>query len=255
MKILASVTGARRLRSTGSARWPALGAAIACAVLSAAPANAPAQVRVQEVSGPVLRLDAQTSREVVDDTAYAVFFVEREGPKPAAQQSEVNAVLQSALATLKSDGALRVRTGNYTTFPRYSRDGRIDAWRVRAELVAESGDPAAISRASVALSGRMSIASIGFRLSPELRQRTEKELTGEAAANFYDRARGAARALGFGDIELVEANFGTGSPSHPVPLARAMAGAAPPADAAPVPMEPGRSTVTVTFSGTVRLRP
>ena len=256
MNIDASPSGAVRAWFEDRAGRVAAVALLHSAALMAAAPLANAQVRTAEVSGPILRLDAQTTREVVDDTAYAVFFVEREGPQPAAQQSAVNAVLQSALAALKSDDALRVRTGNYSTYPRYSRDGRIDTWRVRAELVAEASDPAAISRASVTLTGRMNVASIGFRLSAERRRQTEKELTGEAAANFYDKARGAARALGFGDIELVEANYSTGAPPQPVPLARAMAaGAAPAAEAVPLPMEPGRSVVTVTFSGTVRLRP
>jgi uncharacterized protein YggE len=101
----------------------------------------------------------------------------------------------------------------------------------------------------------MNVGSIGFRLSPELRARTEKALTGEAADNFYERARSAARALGFSGVELVEANYGTGTPAQPVPLARAMAASAAPAAAVPVPLEPGRSVVTVTFSGTVRLKP
>ncbi len=242
---------ARRVPGRNAGLRLAVLAILHCAALLAAPA----QAHTGEGSGPILRLEAQASREVADDTAYAVFFVEREGPEPAQPQSAVNAVLQSALAALKSDDALRVRSGNYTTHPRYSRDGRVDTWRVRAELVAETSDPAAISRASTTLSGRMAVSSIGFRLSAERRAQTEKALTAEAAETFYDKARNAARALGFGGIELIEANFGAGMPPQPMPLARAMAAGAAPADAVPMPVEPGRSVVTVTFSGAVRLRP
>ncbi len=263
MKLPATAPGARRALSGRASMRPASLAPLLYAALFAtlfvallAPlAPAYAQARSNGDSGPILRLEAQTSREVVDDTAYAVFFVEREGPQPDEPQSAANAVLQSALAALKADARLRVRSGNYSTHPRYSRDGRIDAWRVRAELVAEATDPAAISQASVTLSGRMNIGSIGFRLSPELRSRTEKALTGEAAENFYERARSAARALGYGGVELIEANYGTGMPAQPIPLGRAMAASAAPAAAVPVPLEPGRSIVTVTFSGSVRLRP
>jgi len=230
-----------------------LAAALIAAPLLAGLAGAcAAQPRPAGADGPILRLEAQTTREVLEDTAFAVFFVEREGPQPGPLQSAVNAVLEAALADLRSDRALQVRSGGYTTYPRYSREGRIDSWRVRAELVADSGDVAAISRASATLSGRMNVASIGFRLSPQKRAETEKELTGEAAERFYDKARAAARALGFADIELIEANFNTGAPPQPMPMARAMAASAP--DAAPVPLEPGRTQVTVTFSGAVRLR-
>jgi predicted secreted protein len=255
MNLPATAPGARRAPSGSVSMRLASLAPLVFAALLATPAPACAQVRSIEGSGPILRLEAQTSREVVDDTAYAVFFVEREGPQPAEPQSAANAVLQSALAALKADDRLRVRSGNYSTHPRYSREGRIESWRVRAELVAEATDPAAISQASATLSGRMNVGSIGFRLSPELRTRTEKALTGEAADNFYERARSAARALAYGGVELVEANYGTGTPAQPVPLARAMAASAAPAAAVPVPLEPGRSVVTVTFSGTVRLKP
>ncbi len=255
MNLPATAPGARRALLGNASMLPASFALLLFAALLAVARPACAQVRPLEGSGPILRLEAQTSREVVDDTAYAVFFVEREGPQPAALQSAVNAVLQSALAALKSDDRLRVRSGSYTTHPRYSREGRIDTWRVRAELVAEAADPAAVSEAGVTLSGRMDIASIGFRLSNEGRVRTEKALTGEAAENFYDKARSAARALGFGGVELIEASYSTGTPARPVPIGRAMAAGAPSAAPVPVPLEPGRTVVTVSFSGAVRLRP
>jgi len=211
-----------------------------------------AQQSVPDTAGPILRLDARATREVAQDNAYAVFFVQREGTDPGALQSAVNTVLETALADLKADAALQVRSGGYTTFPRYSRDGRAEGWRVRAELIADSTDPAAISRATSTLSGRMSVGSIGFRLSHAKRAEAEQALTAEAAARFYEKARAAARALGFADIELVEANYGTGTPGGPVPIARAMAAEAP-SPAPPVPMQPGVSEVAVTFSGTVRL--
>lgn len=219
----------------------------ACALLAAAPALA----QPRTADAPVLRLEAQASREVAEDTAIAVFFVEREGPQPAPLQAAANAVLEAAIAELKADRALQVRSGGYGTHPRYSREGRIDSWRVRAELVVESDDIAAVSRAAATLSGRMSVASIGFRLSDARRAQTERALTAEAAERFHEKARAAARALGFADIELVEANFNTGAPSQPL-LARTMA--APAAEASPVPLEPGRAKVTVGFSGVFRLR-
>lgn len=221
----------------------------ACALWVAAPLAA--QPRAADAGAPLLRLEAQASREVAEDTAIAVFFVEREGPQPAPLQSAVNAVLETAIADLKADPALKVRSGGYSTNPRYSREGRIDSWRVRAELVVDSADVAAVSRAAATLSGRMSVASIGFRLSEARRAQTERALTSEAAAGFHEKARAAARALGFADVELVEANFNTGAPPQP-PLARTMAAAA--AEASPVPLEPGRARVTVGFSGVFRLR-
>lgn len=228
----------------------ALAMLVALALL-AAPARA--QQRPADSPAPVLRIEAQATREVTDDTAVMVFFVERDGAQSSALQSSVNLVLQAALAELKRDTALQVRSGAYHTMPRNNREGRIEGWRVRAELIAETTDMAAISRASATLSGRMSVASIGFRLSGARRTETENALTTEAAERFFARARAAAKALGYPEIELVEANFNAGSP--PVAMARAsFARGEMAADAAPVPIEPGRSQVTVSISGALRLR-
>ena len=234
-------------RTTACAAFAAL---LACALPPAA-----AQPRAGDAGAPLLRIEAQAQRDVTDDTAVAVFVVERDGPQPAPLQGAVNGVLQSALADLKRDAALQVRSGAYSTQPRYNREGRIEGWRVRAELVAESTEVAAISNATTTLSGRMNVASIGFRLSNARRAETENALTGEAAARFYEKARTAARALGFADVELVEANFATGGAPVPMPrvaMAAARGGVA--AEAAPVPLEPGTSQVGVTLSGTLRLR-
>ena len=204
---------------------------------------------------PLLRRDAQAQREITEDIATAVFFVERDGPEAAPLQSEVNPVLQAALTELGRKPALQVRSGRYLTQPRYGRTGRIEGWRVRAELIAESREIAAVSEATALLAGRMNVGSIGFRLSAEARQRAERELTTEAASELFAKARTAAQALGFADVALVEANLS--SSGHPgVPVMRAaMAKDALSAEAAPVPLEPGRSQVSVGFNGSFRLVP
>ena len=64
--------------------------------------------------------------------------------------------------------------------------------------------------------------------------------------------RAAARALGFAGVELVDAALVSSNPRMPVAMARAapmLAG-----DAAALPVEPGRSQVSVGFNATFRLR-
>ncbi|MCL4744832.1 MAG: SIMPL domain-containing protein [Burkholderiaceae bacterium] len=213
----------------------------------------PSSAAANEAGAPLLRLQADASREVSDDVAVAVFRVEQEGAQPGPLQSAVNRVLESALADLRRDAALIVRSGQYGTYPRHARDGRIEGWRVRAELIAESSDVTAISRATATLSARMQVASVGFRLSQAARERTESELTSEAAKNFRDKARAAAIALGYAGADLVEANYTTDSPSLPTPLAQMRSAVAASAESVAVPLEPGRSRVTVGFSGAFRL--
>lgn len=233
--------GMRGVLAGLAAPWLAL-ALLASPVLAAEP----------PAGAPLLRLEAQAQREVTEDIAVAVFFVERDGPQPEPLQAAVSPLLQAALAELRRDPALQVRSGRYTTLPRYGRDGRIDGWRVRAELVAESEDIAAVSKATSTLAGRMNVGSIGFRLSDAKRRQAEGALTDEAAAQLYERARAAARALGFAGVELVEANLSSGG-SGPMPMMRAAMAKPDGAEAAPVPLEPGRAVVSVGIHGTLRL--
>jgi predicted secreted protein len=110
-----------------------------------------------------------------------------------------------------------------------------------------------VSKATSKLAGKMTVGSIGFRLSDEQRARAARERTGEAAAQFQEKARAAARALGYGDIELVEANLSSsGNPGVPM-MRAAMSKDAMGAEAAPVPLEPGRSQVSVGFNGSFKL--
>ena len=255
---LASLTARRgAAKAARTVRAPAIATALLVFALgwwslAAAPARAQAPVRGGEPGAPLLRLEAQAQRDVTDDIAMAVLFIERAGPQPAPLQSAVNAVLREALAELRRDTALQVRSGNYLTQPRYGRDGRIEAWRVRGELVVESADIAAVSRATGQLAGRLDTASIGFRLSPASRSEAEKALTKEAADRFHEKARDAALALGFAGFDLLEASLNTGGLQFPAPMPRGVAMAASAGE--PVPVEPGRSQVSVTFNGLVRLR-
>jgi predicted secreted protein len=222
------------------------------AALVAGTAGLATAQRANSPDSPVLRMQAQASAEVAKDTATAVFVIEREGLQPGAVQAEVNAVLAAALADLKADKALTVSSGNYSTYPRQARDGRIESWRARAELLAESTNIDAVSRATGTLSGRMHLGSIGFSLSPAAREKIERSLMREAANRFYETARDAARALGYDDVELIEASFNTSHSAPPVPMARAALSAA--AEMAGVPMQPGQAKVTVSFSGSLRLK-
>jgi predicted secreted protein len=228
---------------------------VACAAVAAAsqPAPSAAQPTTQrgEPDAPLLRLEAQAVREVPDDMAFAVLFAERDGPAPGPLQAEVNIALRDAIADLRRDPALQVRSGGYSTQPRYGREGRIEAWRVRGEVIVESMDVAAVSRATGSQAARLNVASIGFRLSPASRAQAEAALTAEAAGSFREKAAAAARALGFPGFDLLEVTLHTSTPNGPVPIPRGIAMAA---SAPPVPMEPGRTQVVVGFSGLVRLR-
>ncbi len=224
-------------------------------LLSAAMLPAPVRAASGEPAAPpILRLDAEASREIDQDSAIAVFFIEREGPKAAQIQSEINATISDVIKALKGDPQLKVRSGTYRTYPRHSRDGKIQSWSTRAEVIVESTDIEAVSRATTTAAASMNVGSISFALSSARRKEVEQALMQEAAENFHARARNAAKALGFSSVELIEASYNKPS-MPPIPLARTMAVSASLNSAAPaVPMHAGQSTVTVSFSGSFRLK-
>jgi predicted secreted protein len=63
-----------------------------------------------------------------------------------------------------------VRTGNFSLYPRYGRDGKISGWQGSAELVLEGRDFARITAAAGKIPG-MTLGNVGFSLSREQRAR------------------------------------------------------------------------------------
>ncbi|MFX7329041.1 SIMPL domain-containing protein, partial [Acinetobacter baumannii] len=91
-------------------------------------------------------LNAEASRLAPNDLARAQAYIELGDTTPGPLAKKVNAAMQSALATTKPYTSVKVRSGNTSTYPVYSKNGRtIESWRMRSELLLESKDQAALS--------------------------------------------------------------------------------------------------------------
>jgi predicted secreted protein len=186
-------------------------------------------------------------------------------PRPALDHPEVQTVLKQALDAALAEarkaarpGQVEVQTGNFSLYPRYGNPGRggapaINGWQGTAELIVEGRDMPALA----ALAGRMptlTIARVGYGLSREQREKVEAEVAAQAIARFRARAAEVARQFGFAGHAIREVAVSSGEPSHPpVPMMRAQAMSAA-AEQAPLPVEAGKSTVTVTVSGSVQMK-
>lgn len=227
------------------------------AAVTAARAQAPAWSPPPQ---NVVSLSATASAQVPQDWLTVVLATTREGADPAALQAQLKQALDAALsearraAAGREPQALEVQTGGFSLNPRYGRDGRMSGWSGRAELVLQGRDTAAIAQ----VAGRiqtLSVASTGFSLSREGREKVESQVAAEAIARFRTRADEVGRAFGFASWSLREVNVQTDSPTMP-PMARMRVAAAmaPPADE-PLPVEAGKATVSVTVSGSIALAP
>jgi predicted secreted protein len=181
--------------------------------------------------------------------------VTREGADATAVQNQLKAALDAALTEAKKTaqpGQLDVRTGNFSLYPRHGRDGRIAAWNGTAELVLEGRDFPRITQAAGRIN-TMTLAGVGFGLSREARARVETDAQAQAIERFKAKAGELAKGFGFSGYTLREVAVNANDMGFPRPMRAAMAMEAKAADA-PVPVEPGRTSVVVTVSGSVQLR-
>lgn len=224
------------------------------ASLMAAPALSHGPHEDREHRAPRLSLQAQASSEIQQDTVTITLAAELEGQDQADVARRLTEQLNKTLEAARGDKVVEARNGAYRLWPNTDRDGKITAWRGRAEVLLESKDlPAAAALAS-RLSGHMPIASIDFSLSPEARAAEEERLLEEAADAFAGRAGAAAKAFGFSGYDIRNIDLGGSGTVYSKGPEMAMARAAFSADAAPPALEAGTATVTVSVQGEVALR-
>ena len=203
----------------------------------------------------VLQLQASGTVEVQQDLLMMTLTTSRDGQDPNTVQAQLKSALDAALAEAKRSaqpGQLDVRTGNFALYPRHNRDGRISGWTGSTELVLEGRDFGRITQAAGRIT-TMTLGGVSFGLSREQRARVEGEAQAQAIERFKAKASELARDFGFGGYTLREVAVNANEPGF-LPRMRLAAQEGMVAAAAPVPVEPGRSAVTVTVSGSVQLR-
>ena len=195
----------------------------------------------------VVNLQAEASREVENDQLVAVLAAEAQGANAAELAEAVNRRMADALKQARQVSSVKLRSGNYQTFPRYGKDGQVDGWRVSQELRLESGDFAAAAKLIGQLQQSMNVRSMAVRLAPETRRAAEDALVAEAVAAFEARAELARKAMRAKSYRVREISIGT-TGVGPRPMLEMSAAAR-----APAAIEGGVSQVTVTATGSIQL--
>jgi len=204
----------------------------------------------------VLQLSATGTVEVQQDLLSMTLSTTREGADATLVQTQLKTALDTALNEARKaaqPGQLDVRTGNFSLYPRYGRDGKMSGWSGTAELVLEGRDFPRITQTAGRIQ-TMTMGNVGFGLSREQRAKVEGEAQAIAIERFKAKAGELAKGFGFSGYTLREVSVNANEPGF-VPRMRmqAMEAKAASADSA-VPVEPGKSTVVVTVSGSVQLR-
>jgi predicted secreted protein len=203
----------------------------------------------------VVQLSVNGSVEVQQDLLSITMNTSREGADPAAVQAQLKTALDAALTEARKavlPGQLDVRTGNFSLYPRYGRDGKMTGWSGSAELVLEGRDIPRITQTAGRIS-TLTMGGVSFGLSREQRARVETEAQAIAIERFKAKAAELARGFGFGGFTLREVSVNSNDQGMPRPRVMAMEAKSSMADA-PVPVEAGKTSVVVTVSGSVQLR-
>lgn len=225
--------------------WALLGASAAVhAQMTPPPAN-------------VVQLSASGFKEVQQDWLSMSLNTTKEGPDAVTVQNQLKVALDAALAVAKvaaQPQQLEVRTGQFSLYPRYSSNGKINGWQGSTELVLEGRDFARIS-ATAGKIQTLTMGHVGFSLSREAQQALESDVQAMAMERFKLRAGEIAKGFGFSayslrEIAVSSADQGGG---YARPRVMAMEAKAAMSDA-PIAVEAGKSMVNVIVSGTIQLR-
>lgn len=242
----------------GRRQWALAAAAAVGAVM---PVRAATDVPPQGV----LTLAASASVEVAQDVLSVTLSATREGADAGAVQSALKQALDAALAQARraaKPGQLEVSAGNFSLYPRYApasnrsssgaAGGGIVGWQGRTELRLEGRDMQAIAQ----LTGRidtMTIARVAYSLSREQREAVENQVAAQAIARYRASAADYARQFGYAGYVIREVNISSDASSRAVPMAMARAESLASAVPVALPVEAGRSSVTVSVGGSIQL--
>jgi predicted secreted protein len=215
-----------------------------------------AQQATAQAPQNVVQLAAIASVEVAQDLLTLSMNTTRDGTDANLVQGQLKAALDAALSEAKKaaqPGQLDVRTGNFSLYPRYGRDGKISGWQGTVEMVMEGRDFARISATAGKIQS-LTMGNLSFGLSREQRARVEGEAQAVAIERFKLRANDIARSFGFAGYSLREVSVNANDQGFaPRPRVMALAAKVAMSDS-PVPVEAGNSTVVVSVSGSVQLK-
>ena len=161
-------------------KWIAATAVLACAGAAFAQ-NSPA-APLQNV----LQLSAAGTVEVQQDLLVLTLATTKEASEASVVQTQLKQALDSALAEAKRSAQpeqMDVRTGSFGMYPRYGKDGKINGWQGRAELVLQGRDFARITSTAGKIQS-MPISQVAIDLSREARAKVVGEAQTQAFEQF-----------------------------------------------------------------------
>ncbi len=229
---------------------------IAACALSASVIPSFSQNMRMETPQNVVSLQSTGTVEVQQDLLMISMNTSKDGPDAAVVQTQLKTALDAALAEAKKTvqaGQMDVRTGSFSMYPRYSREGKISGWQGTTELVLEGRDFARISAAAGKIN-TLTLGQVSFGLSREARAKVEAEAQAQAIDRFKAKASEISKNFGFAGYTIREVAVNANDQGFAPRGRMEMMQAKSMSSDAPVPVEAGRSSVVVNVNGSVQMK-
>ncbi|EPF75914.1 SIMPL domain-containing protein [Acinetobacter rudis] len=210
-----------------------------------------------DINYNIVSVQAEATRDVVNDEMLAVLFIEKSNKQPAVLANEINQLMNQATQLAKKYPQVKIKTDSQNTYPIYDNDNRkLKEWRSRANIRLESTDFKATSQLISELQQNFQTESINFTVSDVQRNKVESELMVEASKNFQQRAQTLSQAWNKAGYNLVNLNINTRNSNYPQPMMmRAAAGKFSESDSiAQQNVEAGESKITVSANGSIQFK-
>ena len=177
---------------------------------------------------------------------------ERAAQTQAALKEALGTALAQARQVARPDGHVEVQGGGFSLQPRFNNKGIVNGWTGSTSLTVQGRDMGTIAE----LAGRvqsMTVASLDYSVSREAREKVEGDVAAQAIARFRAKAADYAKAFGFANFVVREANVGIDNGQPPPRPFRAKLAMAPSVSDA-LPVEAGSGSVTANVNGSVQLK-
>ena len=202
------------------------------------------------------QLAANGSVEVQQDLLSITLNTNAGGADANAVQTQLKQALEAALAIARPavlSGQLDVRTGNFSLYPRYDKNGKINGWQGSTELVLEGRDFTRITGTAGKIQ-TLTMGNVSFALSKEQRAKVETEAQTLAIERFKAKALEVSKGFGFTGYTLREVSINANDQGfQPRPRMVSMQAKSMESDSV-VPVEAGKTTVIVNVSGSVQMK-
>lgn len=203
-------------------------------------------------------LRSEVSREVSQDRMQVTLYTEAQDTDPAGLAKKVTETLNAAmlkshriLQVPRAGGDVTIGQGSRRSYPIYDEKGqKIRAWRERAELRLEGADFPALSQLTGELLQTMSMGSMTFSISHDMRKRHEDDLLREAALAFSARAKLTSEALGGTGYRLISLNLHSNGQPVAYRNSKMMMAAS---EAVAPQVEPGNAQLSVQADGVIEV--